>query len=93
MRTFAQKQNQPQKPASSSLVKANMTTPGQDQNKDPFLHLQRTTSGNRGGQQMLQANAEERKTGLNAPVSLSLDMILAGFLAIPLQQECYRRND
>ncbi|GEM_PF-1309474 len=69
MRTFAQKQNQPQKLASSSLVKAKMTTPEQDQSKEPFLHLPRATSGNRGGQRMLQTTAEERKAGLNAPAS------------------------
>ena len=42
MRTFAQKQNQPQKPVSSSLARLNMATPGPDHREHPILHLQRT---------------------------------------------------
>jgi hypothetical protein len=68
MRTFAQKRNQPQKPASSSLARANMATLGLDHREHPFLHLQRTI-GNQAVQRMLQTNAEELKAGLNGTAS------------------------
>ena len=41
MRTFAQKQNQPQKPVSSSLARPNLATLGPDHHEHPLLHLQR----------------------------------------------------
>jgi hypothetical protein len=40
MRTFAQKQNQPQKPVSSSLARSNMATPEPDHREHPILHSQ-----------------------------------------------------
>jgi hypothetical protein len=62
MRTFAQKQNQPQKPISSSVARPNMAT-------HPILHLQRAV-GNQAVQRTLQTNAEEleaRLTGTQSP--------------------------
>jgi hypothetical protein len=41
MRTFAQKQNQPQKPVSSSLARTNAAKPGPHHRADPILRLQR----------------------------------------------------
>ena len=42
MRTFAQKQNQPQKPVSSSFVRPNAAIPGLDHRVNPLRHLQHT---------------------------------------------------
>lgn len=58
MRSFAQRQNQPQKPVSSSLARPNMATPGQARHEQPLLHLQRAI-GNQAAQRMLKADAEE----------------------------------
>jgi hypothetical protein len=58
MQTFAQKQNLPQKPVSSSLVRFNTAIPGPNHREHPILHLQRAI-GNQAVQQMLQTNAEE----------------------------------
>ncbi|HJY81013.1 MAG TPA: DUF4157 domain-containing protein [Candidatus Binatia bacterium] len=69
MRTFAQKQPQPQKPASSSLARANIATRGLDHRVHPFFPLQRTGIGNQALQRMVQTNAKELKAGLNSPVS------------------------
>jgi hypothetical protein len=55
MRTFAQKQNQPQKPVSSNLARPNMATLGPDHSEHPTLHLQRTI-GNQAVQRMLQTH-------------------------------------
>ena len=63
MRTFAQKQNQRQKPVSSNLALSHATTPGLHHRIDLILHLQRTT-GNQAVQRMLQTNAEELKAGV-----------------------------
>src|SRR5271157_1107245 len=63
MLTFAQKQNQPQKPVSSSRARPNMATLGPDHSEHPIFHLQRTL-GNQAVQRMLQTNAEALKAGL-----------------------------
>src|SRR5215831_8806404 len=69
MRTFAQKQRQPSKPASSSLARANMATRGLDHRVHPFLPLQRTIIGNQAVPRRVQNNAKELKAGLNGPAS------------------------
>jgi Domain of unknown function (DUF4157) len=71
MRAYAQKQNQLQKPVSSSLARHNMATLGPDHSKHPLLHLQRTM-GNQAVQRMLQSHPEERKAGLSGTASLHL---------------------
>jgi len=63
MRTFAQKQNQPQKAVSSSLARSTMAIPGSAHCEHPILHFQRTI-GTQAVQRMLQTNAEEVKSGL-----------------------------
>src|SRR6266581_2122734 len=63
MRTFSQKQIQPQNPVSSSLARSNMATPGLAHREDPILHLQHTI-GNQAAQRMSLTNAEELKPGL-----------------------------
>jgi len=68
MRTFAQKQNQSQKPVSSSLARSNTAAPGLHHRADLILHLQRAL-GNQAVQQMLQPNAEELDLGLTATAS------------------------
>ena len=60
MRTFAQKQNQPQERISSSLARSNTATSGGINHT--ILHLLRTI-GNQAVQQLLQANAEELEVG------------------------------
>jgi hypothetical protein len=68
MRTFAQKQNQPQKPVSSSLALSNTATRGLHHPADRILHLQRTIR-NQAVLRMLQTQAEEPKAGLTAVAS------------------------
>jgi hypothetical protein len=71
MRTFSQKQNQPQKQVSSSLARSNMATPGPALREHPILHLQRTI-GNQAVLRMLQTHAEgaeEPGVGLTAAAS------------------------
>lgn len=68
MRTFAQKQNQPQKPVSSSLARSHTATPALHHRADLILHLQRTI-GNQAVQRLLQANAEEFEVGLTDTAS------------------------
>ena len=63
MRTFAQKQNQPQEPVSSSLPPSHTAIPRLHHRAGSILHLQRTI-GNQAVQQMLQTDAEEREAGL-----------------------------
>ena len=68
MRTFAQKQNQPQELASSSPTRSNTAAPG-PLSPDPILHLQRAI-GNQASQRMLHTDAEElraRLTGMPSP--------------------------
>jgi hypothetical protein len=57
MRTFAQKQNQPQKPVSFGLARSSIAKPGPDYREHPILHLQRAI-GNQAVQRMLQTHAE-----------------------------------
>lgn len=69
MRTFAQEQNPPQNPVSSSPARSNTATPRLNHRADPTLHLQCTT-GNQTFQRMLQTNPEEleaRLTGTASP--------------------------
>jgi hypothetical protein len=63
MRTFAQKQNQPQKPVSSSLARPHMATLGPDHREQPILYLQRTI-GNQAVQRLLEANTRDVKGDL-----------------------------
>jgi HEAT repeat protein len=68
MQTFAQKQNQPQKPVSSSLARPKMATLILGHRADLILHLQRTI-GNQAVQRLLQANAEEFEVGSTTTAS------------------------
>src|SRR5262245_11344571 len=68
MRTFAQKQNQPQKLVSSDLARSHTATPGLHHRADLILHLQ-CTIGNQAVQRMLQTHPEELKAGLTSTVS------------------------
>jgi hypothetical protein len=68
MRTFAQKQNQPQKPLSSIPARSHTAILGPNHHTHPILHLQRTI-GNQAVQRMLQTNAEELKAGLTGTAS------------------------
>lgn len=68
MRTFAQKQNRPQKPVSSSLARPNKATLGPAHREHSILHLQ-STIGNQAVLRLLQTNAEELKTGLTNTTS------------------------
>ncbi len=68
MRTFAQKQNQPQKPGSSIHARSHTATPGLHHRADLILHWQRTM-GNQAVQRMLQTHAEELKAGLTGTSS------------------------
>ncbi len=63
MRTFVQKQNQPQERVSSSLARSDTAILGQDIHSHSTLHLQRTI-GIHVVQRMLQTNAEELEVGL-----------------------------
>ena len=69
MRSFVRKQNQPQKPASSSLARANMATRGLNHREHSFLHLQRTIIGDQAVQRMSRTDAEELKAELNGTAS------------------------
>jgi hypothetical protein len=62
MRIFAQKQNQPQKPVSSSLARSNIAKHGLGHREHPLLNLQRII-GNQAVQRMLQTHAEELEIG------------------------------
>jgi hypothetical protein len=68
MRTFAQKQNQPQKPAASSLAPSNAAMLELHPHADPIPHLQRTI-GDQAGQRMLKTNAEGPKVGSTSKAS------------------------
>src|ERR671932_2039740 len=80
MRTFAQKQNQPQKPGSSSLAQANPATRGADYRAHPLLRLQRTF-GNQAVLRMLQMHAEEPDVGWPAAAAPRFGH---GFSQLPL---------
>ena len=58
MRTFAQKQNQSQKPVSSSLARPHLATLGPDYREHPIVHLERAI-GNQALQHSLQTHDEE----------------------------------
>lgn len=68
MRTWAQKQNQVQKPGAASLARPNMATPGPAHHEYPLLDLQRTI-GNQAVQRMLKTDAAEGESGLLDPSS------------------------
>jgi hypothetical protein len=57
MRTYSQKQNQPQKPITFSLARANVATLALDHREHPVHHLQRAL-GNQAVQPILQTHAE-----------------------------------
>ena len=63
MRTFAQKQNQPEKPVSSNLARSDTATPGLHHHRtDLILHLQRTV-GNQAVQRLLETQNETLEAG------------------------------
>ena len=68
MRTFAQKQNQPRRPVSSSLARLHTAAPGLDHREHPILHSQRTT-GNQVLLTMMQTDATEHEVGLTGMAS------------------------
>lgn len=68
MRTFAQKQHQPQKQVSSSLGRSNTAPTRPNLHSHPLLHLQRTI-GNQAVLRLLQAKAEEPEVRLTAAAS------------------------
>ena len=68
MRTFAQKQNQPQKQVSPGLARSNTAAPGLHHRADLILDLQ-CTIGNQAVQRILQTNVEELKARLTGPAS------------------------
>ena len=68
MRTFAQKQNQPQKPVSSRFPRSNTAILGPNHHVNPVLDLQRTI-GNQAVQRPLRTSGEELKAGLNGMAS------------------------
>jgi len=80
MRTFAHQQSQPQKPVSSSLVRPNKATSGQNHHSHPILHLQRTI-GNQAVHRLLQTHAEEFNAGLTGK---ELPLFGHNFSLIPL---------
>src|SRR5215208_964157 len=68
MQALAQKQNQPQKRASSSLARPNTATPGPTHHAYPIPLLPRAI-GNQAVQRVLQTPAEELEVGLTAAAS------------------------
>src|SRR5947207_1976931 len=68
MRTFTQKQNQPQKAVSSGLARSGIATLGPDHREHPILRLQRAF-GNQAAQRMLQTLDEAPEAGSTAPAS------------------------
>jgi hypothetical protein len=68
MQTFAQKQNQPQKPESSGPARSAIAAPEPNHLEQPSLHLQRTI-GNRAVQRMLQTHAEASDAASTAQAS------------------------
>ena len=71
MRTFAQKQNRPQKQAPSSLARPHKATPGPTPREHPLVRLQRTI-GNQAVLGLLQTHAEELKIELPGITSSGL---------------------
>src|SRR5262249_36491271 len=78
MRTFAQKQNHPQKQVSSGLTQPKTATPRAHHPAHPILELQHAI-GNQAVQRMLQTNAEELEVSLSATASACSDTIWDGF--------------
>jgi hypothetical protein len=68
MRTFARKQNRPQKRVASRLAGPNKATSAQAYHEHPILHLQRQI-GNQAVRRMLQTPPEEFKTELTGTAS------------------------
>jgi Domain of unknown function (DUF4157) len=68
MRTFTQKENQPQKRVSSNLTGSKTATLKPHHREDPILHLHRAI-GNQAVQRMLQTNAQELEVGLTGAAS------------------------
>jgi len=68
MRTYAQKQNQPQERASASLARSNTATPAPKYRVHPILQLQRT-NGNQAVQRMLRTESEEFNAGSTSTAS------------------------
>jgi hypothetical protein len=68
MQTFAQKQNQTRKPASSGLARSHTATPGLLHRGDRIPHLQRTI-GNQAVLRMAEAHPEELKARLTGEAS------------------------
>ena len=92
MRTFAQRQKQTQKPASSSPALSHTATPAPHR-PDLILHLQRTI-GNHAVQRLLQTHAEERKSGLTDTSRIEGKRLLASELAhVVLQGDSSRPDD
>jgi hypothetical protein len=68
MRTFAQKQDQPQKPVSSSFARSNTAILGPNHRVNPLLYVQRTL-GNQALRRPLRISSEELKAALNGMAS------------------------
>jgi hypothetical protein len=80
MKTFAQKQNQPQKTGSSSFARSNTGILGPNHHANPLLHLQRTI-GNQAVQRPLRTSGQELETGLNGMAS---PLFVYDFSRIPI---------
>ena len=80
MRIFAQKQNQPQKPAPSNLARSHTARRGLHHRAELTLPLQRT-NGNQAVQRMLQTHTEEPEAGMTGAASHRFEH---GFSRIPI---------
>lgn len=89
MRTFAQKQNQPQKPVSSSLTRPNTVTSGPGHH--PILNLQ-CAIANQAAQRMLQTNADELGAGLAGTASPRFGQDFSRIPTYSPTEERYKRN-
>jgi len=68
MRTFAQKQSQPQQKSSACLTRSNRLPTAASQSANPLLHLQRTI-GNQATLRLLQARANRPEAASDTDVS------------------------
>jgi hypothetical protein len=68
MQSYAQRQNQLQKPVAPRLARPKTATPKSASSEHPILRLQ-GAMGNRAVLRMLQTHAEERETELTGPAS------------------------
>ncbi|MBA2659085.1 MAG: hypothetical protein H0U72_05935 [Nitrosospira sp.] len=92
MRTFAQRQKQTQKPASSNPALSYTAPPGLHRS-NLILHLQRTI-GNHAVQRLLLTHAEERQAGLTDTSIMEGKGLLASELShVILRGDSSRRND